>query len=323
MTPVSAAPQPMPAQAGPSPGAADPAAAADGTVDFAGVLQAQIDQPAKAASGAEILAALPAATGTDSVGEGRPADAQPAAPDLSVLLPALAALLPQVPAPAAVGPIPPSGTSGGMPSLDAASGGPATAQNPFLAVPSGADSAKESQAAAPSAPIAVQPDPTARPDPAARSDPASGAGHAPFEAAEAARALPQEAQTLPAAAAAPADATAVAHAAAAPAHAAPTAEAPSVVRVDTPVGGRGWDAEVGQKIVLMANRQESRAELTLTPPHLGRVEVSITLNGDQTSAAFVSASPAAREALEQALPRLREILAESGITLGQDRKSVV
>jgi flagellar hook-length control protein FliK len=67
----------------------------------------------------------------------------------------------------------------------------------------------------------------------------------------------------------------------------------------------------------MVNRLESRAELTLTPPQMGRVEVSISVNGDQTSAAFVSASPAAREALEQALPRLREILAEAGITLGQ------
>jgi flagellar hook-length control protein FliK len=65
------------------------------------------------------------------------------------------------------------------------------------------------------------------------------------------------------------------------------------------------------------NRLESRAELTLTPPQMGRVEVSISVSGDQTSAAFVSASPAAREALEQALPRLREILAEAGITLGQ------
>ena len=41
------------------------------------------------------------------------------------------------------------------------------------------------------------------------------------------------------------------------------------------------------------------------------------MNGEQTNASFVAASPAAREALEQALPRLREILADAGITLGQ------
>jgi flagellar hook-length control protein FliK len=80
---------------------------------------------------------------------------------------------------------------------------------------------------------------------------------------------------------------------------------------------RGWDAEVGQKVVWMVNRTESRAELTLTPPHMGKVDVTIDDEGDQTSASFVAASPAAREALEQALPRLREILADAGITLGQ------
>ncbi|MBL8504184.1 MAG: flagellar hook-length control protein FliK [Rhodocyclaceae bacterium] len=67
----------------------------------------------------------------------------------------------------------------------------------------------------------------------------------------------------------------------------------------------------------MVNRAESRAELTLTPPHMGKVDVTLTMSGDQTNASFVAASPAAREALEQALPRLREILADAGITLGQ------
>jgi flagellar hook-length control protein FliK len=102
------------------------------------------------------------------------------------------------------------------------------------------------------------------------------------------------------------------------AHAAPEGELPRpLLRVVTPVGSRSWDAEFGQKIVLLAGRQESRAELTLAPPHMGRVEITLSVNGDQTSAAFVSASPAAREAIEQALPRLREVLAEAGITLGQ------
>lgn len=88
-------------------------------------------------------------------------------------------------------------------------------------------------------------------------------------------------------------------------------------KVDTPAGARGWDADFSQKLVWMVHREESRAELILNPPQLGKVEVTISVNGDQTSASFVSASPAAREVLEQALPRLREILADAGITLGQ------
>ena len=55
----------------------------------------------------------------------------------------------------------------------------------------------------------------------------------------------------------------------------------------------------------------------LTPPHLGRIEISIQIGADLSTAQFVSASPQVREALEQAMPRLREMLAESGISLGQ------
>jgi len=102
-----------------------------------------------------------------------------------------------------------------------------------------------------------------------------------------------------------------------PAPQAQAAVAPATARVDTPVGTHGWDNEVAQKVVWLSNRQESRAELTLTPAHLGKIEITLTTNGDQTNALFVSASPTARDALEQALPRLRELLAEAGITLGQ------
>ena len=101
------------------------------------------------------------------------------------------------------------------------------------------------------------------------------------------------------------------------AHNTAAAGTPSSTRIDTPVGNRGWDSEFAQKVVLLANRHEGRAELNLNPPQLGKVEIKISVNGDQSSATFVSASPAAREALEQALPRLREMMAEAGISLGQ------
>lgn len=87
--------------------------------------------------------------------------------------------------------------------------------------------------------------------------------------------------------------------------------------VEHPVGAAGWGPEVGNRLVWMANRAESHAELVLTPPHMGRVEVSLSVNGDQASATFVSSNPAVREALEAAMPRLRETLADAGIQLGQ------
>jgi flagellar hook-length control protein FliK len=79
----------------------------------------------------------------------------------------------------------------------------------------------------------------------------------------------------------------------------------------------GWNDEVGNQIAWMANRQESHAELILNPPQMGRVEISLTVTGEQATASFVSGNPTVREALEAALPRLREVLAEAGIQLGQ------
>lgn len=87
--------------------------------------------------------------------------------------------------------------------------------------------------------------------------------------------------------------------------------------VYTPAGHKAWAEDVGNRLIWMANRSESRAELMLTPPSLGKLGVSIQVSGDQTTAQFVAATPAAREALEQAMPRLRELLQQAGINLGQ------
>lgn len=87
--------------------------------------------------------------------------------------------------------------------------------------------------------------------------------------------------------------------------------------VTTPAGQSGWAEEIGNRVTWMVGRAESKAELVLTPPNLGRIEISINLNGDQTTAQFVASTQAARDALEQALPRLREMLQQSGIALGQ------
>ena len=91
----------------------------------------------------------------------------------------------------------------------------------------------------------------------------------------------------------------------------------TVSAMSTPFNTQGWSQEVGDRVVWMANTQNSRAELVLNPPQLGRVEISLTLNGDQASANFVAASPAVREALQNAMPQLREVLAGAGIQLGQ------
>ena len=108
-------------------------------------------------------------------------------------------------------------------------------------------------------------------------------------------------------------------AAMAPAAASLTSSASSnpSLRVDTPFGQAGWHDEVGQKLTWMVSNNRQQADLVLNPPQLGRVEVSLTMNGDQATAVFVSSNPAVREALENSLHRLREVLADAGVSLGQ------
>lgn len=81
-------------------------------------------------------------------------------------------------------------------------------------------------------------------------------------------------------------------------------------------GHPDWPEEFSQKITWLATQRMQAAELKLHPAHLGPIEISLQLNGDQQlTAQFISHHPAVREAIEANLPRLREIMAESGITL--------
>jgi flagellar hook-length control protein FliK len=99
--------------------------------------------------------------------------------------------------------------------------------------------------------------------------------------------------------------------------AAPTpAIAASQPALDAPVGTPNWNTELGQKIVWMVGDKQQVAELRVNPPELGPLDIKLTTDGQQTTAVFTSPHSAVREAVESALPRLREILADSGIMLG-------
>ena len=86
--------------------------------------------------------------------------------------------------------------------------------------------------------------------------------------------------------------------------------------VAVPVGDAGWDTAFSQRVVWVATNTQQIAQLHLNPPNLGPLEIRITLSSDQANAAFTSPHAAVREAIEAALPRLREMLADNGLSLG-------
>ncbi|WP_217126725.1 flagellar hook-length control protein FliK [Hydrogenophilus thiooxidans] len=103
---------------------------------------------------------------------------------------------------------------------------------------------------------------------------------------------------------------------------APTAARPALETIHTPMTQPAqWAMETAERLVWHAGQAVHKVELQLNPPHLGKLEVSLQLNQDHLTAHFVAATQAARDALDQALPRLRELLQQSGIQLGQSSVS--
>lgn len=81
------------------------------------------------------------------------------------------------------------------------------------------------------------------------------------------------------------------------------------------VGTRAWDQALGQKVIWLVAGGEQSAELTLNPPDLGPLQVILKVNDDQLTADFSANQAAVRDALESALPKLRQILNDAGIQL--------
>ncbi len=90
-----------------------------------------------------------------------------------------------------------------------------------------------------------------------------------------------------------------------------------VDKLTPPVGTPAWDQALGQKIVWMAHGGEQSATLTMNPPDLGPMQVVLSVTNNQATVDFMAAQPEVRQALEAALPRLREMMSESGVQLGQ------
>jgi flagellar hook-length control protein FliK len=78
----------------------------------------------------------------------------------------------------------------------------------------------------------------------------------------------------------------------------------------------GFDDGLGTRIAWMAEQKLGHAEIRLNPENAGPIDVRIQLDGSQVSASFHSANADVRQALEASLPRLREMLGQQGMQLG-------
>lgn len=82
-----------------------------------------------------------------------------------------------------------------------------------------------------------------------------------------------------------------------------------------PMQQAGWSEAVVDRVMLMSSQNLKSAEIQLDPKELGRLEVRISVNQDQTQVTFASAHAGVREALDSQMHRLRELFTQQGMNL--------
>ena len=89
-----------------------------------------------------------------------------------------------------------------------------------------------------------------------------------------------------------------------------------VVTVASPYTSNVWGDELSGTVRYLVSKNIQNAEIRINPQNLGPIEIKISMVNEQPNVQFLSQFPQVREALEQALPRLRDMMGESGVELG-------
>ncbi len=85
--------------------------------------------------------------------------------------------------------------------------------------------------------------------------------------------------------------------------------------IQLPTGTKGWDNLLSNRVMWMVGNQLQQASVHITPRHLGPIDIQVSIQNDQTSVSFLAQNAAVKEALEAAIPRLREMFADSNLQL--------
>ena len=73
---------------------------------------------------------------------------------------------------------------------------------------------------------------------------------------------------------------------------------------------------VKDKVMVMINQKIQQVDIQLDPPEMGNIHVRVNLQNEQAAVQFVVQNQQAKEALEQNMGKLRDMLAESGVDVG-------
>lgn len=86
-------------------------------------------------------------------------------------------------------------------------------------------------------------------------------------------------------------------------------------QVQAPVGSAGFAADFSQRVFMLAGQRVQSAQIALTPADLGPIHISMELKGQEASVLISATHAATRAAIEDALPKLREMFQSQGLDL--------
>ena len=73
---------------------------------------------------------------------------------------------------------------------------------------------------------------------------------------------------------------------------------------------------VKDKVMMTINQKLQRFDITLDPPEFGNMQVRVNLQGEQASVNFIVQNQQAKDVLEQNMHKLRDMLSEQGVDVG-------
>ncbi|RKZ94421.1 MAG: hypothetical protein DRQ40_01360 [Gammaproteobacteria bacterium] len=89
-------------------------------------------------------------------------------------------------------------------------------------------------------------------------------------------------------------------------------EVPSL-DIQPAVQSKAWNRVLSGRVIWMVREGIQQATLKLNPANLGPIEVKLAMHDEKVHVTFVAQHAATRDALEQALPRLRDSFIENGL----------
>ena len=87
------------------------------------------------------------------------------------------------------------------------------------------------------------------------------------------------------------------------------------VSIDVPVQHQQWQRAFAERVVWSVGNNQS-VQVRVNPAELGPIDIQVNVSKEQTNITFNTVHATTRETIELAIPRLREMLANEGLNLG-------